>query len=138
MKKDNTFLGTGWSFPPTFDRQAKGVEMVSAEVDIKQSLQVLLATAQGERVMRPGFGANLSQYQFEGLSTSFITFLKKRLETAIVVHEPRIDLLDIQISQDAVNQGLMLIELDYKIRSTNTRYNLVYPFYLNEATDASL
>jgi phage baseplate assembly protein W len=134
----NDFLGTGWSFPPQFDRQAKGVVMVSAEKDIEQSLQILLSTAQGERVMRPGFGADLRQYQFEGMTTSFMTFLKKRLETSIVTHEPRIDLLDIQLRQAPDSRGIVLIELDYKVRSTNTRYNLVYPFYLTEATDASI
>ncbi|MFK7971331.1 MAG: GPW/gp25 family protein [Bacteroidia bacterium] len=135
---NDTFLGTGWSFPPTFDAQARKVKMVAAEEDVKESLQILLGTAQGERVMRPGYGADLGQHQFEGLSTSFVTLLKKRLETAIIIHEPRIDLLDLQIVKSPDNEGVILLEIDYQIRSTNTRYNLVYPYYLNEATDASI
>ncbi|MEP6846707.1 MAG: GPW/gp25 family protein [Panacibacter sp.] len=129
---NKSFLGTGWAFPPTFTVNPCTVEMVSAEEDIKQSLQILLSTRHGERVMQPEYGCNLDVLLFEPINTSLITFVKDLIEKAVLYHEPRIDLKKIDIVTDQVLEGLLLIELEYVIRSTNSRYNLVYPFYLNE------
>jgi uncharacterized protein len=129
---DKSFLGTGWAFPPTFTADLCAVEMVSAEEDIKQSLQILLSTRHGERVMQPEYGCNLDVLLFEPMNTSLITFVKDLIEKAVLYHEPRIDLKKIDIVMGQVLEGLLLIELEYVIRSTNSRYNLVYPFYLKE------
>jgi phage baseplate assembly protein W len=134
---DKSFLGTGWAFPPTFTKNPCQVEMVSDEVDIEQSLKILLSTRHGERIMQPEYGCNLDVLLFEPINTSLITFVKDLIEKAVLYNEPRIDLKKIDIVTDQVLEGLLLIELEYVIRSTNSRYNLVYPFYLKEAEQQS-
>lgn len=133
MEEKKSFLGTGWSFPPAFTKRPCQVLMVSDEQDIMQSLQILLSTRHGERIMQPEYGCNLDVLLFEPVTTSLITFVKDLIEKAVLYHEPRIDLKRIDIQTGQIMDGLLLIELDYVIRSTNSRYNLVYPFYLKEA-----
>jgi phage baseplate assembly protein W len=132
MNDDTAFLGTGWSFPPSFANPGAGVTMLKGEDDIQSSLQVLLSTRLGERVMQPLFGCNLDVMLFDLLDTTLTTEIKNLVERAILYFEPRIDLEKVEIdSQDYLN-GLVLITVSYIIRSTNTRGNLVYPFYLSE------
>lgn len=133
--KDKSFLGRGWSFPPTFSSDAGGINMVSEEDDIKQSLEILLGTSLGERMMLPEFGCNLHQYLFESISTSKVHFLKELIRTAILKFEPRINLEEIVIDQSAYLDGIIRIELDYSIQTTNTRFNLVFPYYKVEGTN---
>ncbi len=92
MDNNKAYLGTGWSFPPEFDKASKALTMVSAEKDIEQSLQILLSTSLGERVMQPEYGCNLRDYQFESVDNSLIGFLKDLVERAILFYEPRIGL----------------------------------------------
>lgn len=133
---DTSFLGRGWSFPPTFDGQGISVRMVEAEEDIRQSLSILLSTHLGERVMQSSFGWKRDALLFEPLSTTFATSLKKEIETAILFFESRITLNKVRFEPSAATEGLIEIRLDYTIRTTNTRSNLVFPYYLNEATNA--
>lgn len=130
---DEQFLGKGWAFPLTFENQGRTVRMATAEDDIRQSLTILLATNLGERVMRPTFGWKRDAVMFEALSTSFAAYLKRELETAILFYESRIELNQITFDSLASQGGRLDIRLDYTIRATNTRSNLVYPFYLDEA-----
>ncbi len=133
MEAKKSFLGVGWSFPPAFYKNPCRVQMVSDEEDIEQSLKILLSTRHGERIIQPEYGCNLDVLLFEPINTSLITFVKDLIEKAILYHEPRIDLKKIDIKTDQVLEGLLLIEMEYVIRTTNSRYNLVYPFYLKEA-----
>jgi uncharacterized protein len=133
MEAKKSFLGVGWSFPPTFHKDPCQVAMVADEEDIEQSLKILLSTRHGERVLQPEYGCNLDVLLFEPINTSLITFVKDLIEKAVLYHEPRIDLKKIEIVTDQVLEGILLIELEYVVRTTNSRYNLVYPFYLNEA-----
>jgi phage baseplate assembly protein W len=135
MANDDAFLGRGWSFPPTFDRKAQGVKMVSGEKDVQESLQILLSTKIGERVMQPAFGSNLDDLLFESITTTFLTLIQTQIERAIIFYEPRIRINKVNILIDDIQEGLILIELDYTIRTTNARNNLVYPYYLNEGTE---
>jgi len=134
MEDNNSFLGRGWAFPISFATGGTSVEMVENEEDIEQSLRILLATMKRERVMLPDYGVNLKEMVFEPLSTSTATNLTDRIGDAILFHEPRIILDGVNYDQD-VNQGLIIIQIDYTIVATNTRTNLVYPFYFNEGTD---
>ncbi|ETX04006.1 MAG: hypothetical protein ETSY2_31265 [Candidatus Entotheonella gemina] len=136
MAEDQQFLGTGWGFPITFEHQGRSLRMASAEDDIRQSLHILLSTGVGERVLRPTFGWKRDALVFEPLSTSFATYLKREIETAILFFEPRIELNTLSFDRAAEGEGRIDIRLDYTIRTTNTRSNLVYPFYLDEATNA--
>jgi phage baseplate assembly protein W len=134
MAEDQSFLGTGWSFPPTFGAGGGAVEMVSGVDDIRQSLEILLATRLGERVMQDEFGCDLATVLFEEIDQGLINTLTGMISDAILYHEPRIELDRLDISEDQAAEGLLLISLDYTVRNTNSRFNLVYPFYLNEAT----
>lgn len=131
MNEDHSFLGTGWSFPPTFDNTSAQVAMLSGEDDIDSSLQILLATALGERIMQPKFGCNLNDMVFENLDVTLQTEMKNRIEKAILFYEPRVDLEGIALTPDETG-GLIIIDVRYIVRATNTRGNLVYPFYLTE------
>lgn len=131
---ERSFLGTGWSFPPIFSRSTLSVEMVSDATDIHQSLWVLFSTALGERIMLPEYGTQIWQMVFRSINTTLITQLGDMVSQAILYWEPRIDVLNISVTPDASHDGVVTIMVDYLIRRTNTRSNLVYPFYLREAT----
>lgn len=132
----NSFLGTGWSFPPTFNREAGSVELVSNEEDIRQSLNILLSTTLGERVMQPKYGCDLTNYVFESMNSSVIGYLKDRVKNAILYFEPRIIAEKIEVtaadSFDLI-EGKFTISIDYSIPGTNSRFNYVYDYYKNEA-----
>jgi len=130
-----TFLGTGWRFPPTFDLVTGTTEMTSDEEDIHLSLQILLATRRGERVMLPGYGCNLDEMVFEPMSTTFKTYIREMIRTAILYYEARIDVNSITIDDSGATEGVIMITLSYTVRTTNSRYNFVYPYYLKEGTE---
>ena len=132
----NSFIGIGWSFPPTFNKATGTVEMVSDEEDIRQSLHILLSTSLGERVMQPDYGCNLNDYIFEGLNSTTIGYIKERVANSILYYEPRIivERIDVTNAGSVDNlEGKFLIELTYSIPGTNSRFNYVYDFYKNEA-----
>jgi phage baseplate assembly protein W len=132
--KNRAYLGRGWSFPPNFLVTPGKVTMVQEEEDIQQSLHILLGTRPGERPLQPDFGCNLDVMLFEPLTTTLITIVKDLIRTAILYFEPRIDLLSVSIDTRDALAGQVLIELSYLVRSTNSRFNFVYPFYLEEAS----
>jgi phage baseplate assembly protein W len=133
MNSEYAFLGRGWSFPPTFDHRTGEVELLSGEADIESSLEILLSTKLGERVMQPSFGCQLDELQFKPLNRTTVTYISDLIETAILYHEPRITVEKIKMEEAPGQLGIILIQLDYIIRSTNSRKNLVYPFYKIEA-----
>ncbi|WP_299458838.1 GPW/gp25 family protein [uncultured Microscilla sp.] len=135
MKHKKTFLGIGWAFPPTFDKRIKSVKMVSEEEDIRQSLFVLLSTKQGERIIYPDYGSDIQSMIFEPIDVNTTTYLKETIRRAVLNFEPRISLEEVNVVQDAEEEGLLLVTLVYTIRKTNTRTNMVYPYYIIEGTD---
>src|SRR5678815_4411757 len=135
MAITKSFLGTGWGFPPSFSNKSGEVGLLSDEVDIQSSLEILLSTRQGERVMRQDYGCNLDELVFEPLTTTYKTYIKDLIATAIHYYEPRIDIDNIDLEDDGELEGRIVISIDYTIRATNSRFNFVYPFYKNEGTD---
>jgi len=135
METDQAFLGTGWSFPPEFKKTTRATVMISDEEDIKSSLEILLSTKIGERIMVPKYGCNVDELLFEPLTTTLKTYVSELIRTAILYHEPRIDVEKIDISQGDDLNGVLLVALDYRIRATNSRTNMVYPFYKQEGTN---
>ncbi len=136
MNSNNSFLGRGWSFPPTFDNRTRTVQMVEGVDDINESLEILLSTSLGERVMQPKYGCNLVDYQFEPLDVSLISFIENLVEKAILFFEPRVKLKNIDITKPEsfdLIEGKLTISIDYEIIGTNSRENYVYDFYLREA-----
>jgi phage baseplate assembly protein W len=131
----NSFLGTGWSFPPQFDAGTNSMAMTSDETDIQRSLEILLATRKGERVMLPDYGCNLDAMVFEPMTTTFKTFIREMIKTAILYYEARIDLNSVKIDDSREAEGVILVMLDYTVRTTNSRFNFVYPYYKKEGTE---
>ncbi len=140
VSSDSQFLGTGWGFPPVFNKSAKsmGVAMVSHEEDINESLRILLGTAPGERVMYPAYGCGLKQRVFENFDNSAMTELKDTIKRAVLFFEPRITLESIDVDTQEIYQGCIRFNLNYTVRTTNNRSNVVYPFYFNEGTNVRL
>ena len=134
MPTEDSFLGTGWSFPPTFGLGGGEVHTVFGVEDVEQSLAILMATRRGERVMQEEFGCDLSEFLFGEISQGLIGRVRSIIADAILHDEPRINLNDVEVSETRARDGVLLIRLDYTVRSTNSRYNMVYPFYLREAT----
>jgi hypothetical protein len=132
VSKDKAFLGTGWSFPPEFQRVHKRARTVSAEEDIRQALMVLFGTVPGERVMHPAYGCGLKAMVFEGTDPATVTEIRSAVERAVLFHEPRIVLNHVDVVVVDELAGELAIHLEYTIRTTNTRSNMVYPFYLLE------
>lgn len=139
MKNENiAFLGTGWSFPPDFSKAQRGLQLVSDTEDIRQSLEILLSTRPGERITRPDYGCNLSRLLYEPLTTGLTTYCKDIIRTAILYHEPRIRLIQVELTPHKEQQEVIDISLEYLVKTTNTRNNYVYPFYLNEGTNINI
>lgn len=132
---DRNFIGRGWSFPPHFSRESKSVVMTEDIEDINNSLHILLSTIVGERVMDMSYGCNLEDMVFETLDTSTITFIKSKVEKAILFYEARIEVQKIEINTAEILSGLILIEIEYIVSATNSRYNFVYPFWREEGTE---
>jgi uncharacterized protein len=134
MPDEQAFLGTGWGFPPSFTSGGAEVEMVSGNEDIHQSLMILLATAPGERVMNEDYGCDLHSVQFEEINQGLVNQLSSLVSDAILFHEPRVTLDQVDVTDDPTVDGLLLISVSYTVRSSNSRFNMVLPFYTNEAT----
>jgi uncharacterized protein len=134
MEDELGFLGRGWAFPPTFDWHSAETTMLEGEADIESSLMVLLSTRLGERIMQPTYGCQLDELQFNPLNRTTITYISDLIETAILYHEPRILVDKVLMNEGEGQLGVVLIEIQYTVRATNSRKNLVYPFYKNEAT----
>lgn len=130
---DKPFLGKGWSFPIRFNWDTKSVQMAAAEKDIEESLFILLNTVKNERIMRPDYGCNLMEMVYEEMNSSFENVMIDYIKNAITLYESRIEIELIQI-QEANLDGIVYVELDYLIRATNSRRNLVFPFYLTQGT----
>ena len=131
------FLGTGWSFPPRFAKSAGvgGVAMVSDELDIEESLRILVGTRRGEREFFPEYGLDLHELVFEPMSTTMRALLEERVKLAILVHEPRIEPFGTRVLSVDPHGGRLDIEIDYRVRATNSRYNLVFPFYASDSNE---
>lgn len=128
------FLGVGWAFPL---RLAADHELETAlyEDDVRESILIILGTRRNERVMRPDFGAGLEDFVFESINTTTIETLKRRVREALIDWEPRIDVNSVEVTAEPP-LGRLLVNLRYRVRVTNTHYNLVFPFFLQEGASA--
>lgn len=127
--REKAFLGRGVAFPVRL--LPADVAMAEYEEDVRQAIHIILGTEPGERVMRPEFGTGLRALVFEPLSTTTIALARHRVEQALIRWEPRIDHIEVTVAADPP-KGLLEITVRYRVRRTNTFYNLVYPFFLTE------
>lgn len=128
------FLGRGWKFPVGVDTTSGRIAMSEHEQDIRESIRILLATAPGERLMRPDFGCGIHDLVFSTISRATVGLFESRLREAIIKWEPRVEILQVDISTREAANGKLEIQLSCRVRDTNTEFNLVFPFYLTEGT----
>lgn len=131
---DASFLGRGWSFPPQFDSESRELALVQQLEDIQQSLYILLRTEPGERVMQPEYGCVLRPFLFENIVSSTLTRLQDVVSKAILRFEPRVVAGPVHIDTSRMADGVLLLDVSYTVRSLNSRHNIVFPYYLQEAT----
>jgi phage baseplate assembly protein W len=136
MNRD--YLGRGWSFPPDFVAAPPGVTMLEEDADVASSLEILLSTTPGERVMQPLYGCNLSELLFESLDTRLKTLMVDKIESSILYFEPRVVLESVNLDDSRELEGFVLIDVVYRVKTTNSRFNFVYPYYKQEGTDINL
>jgi len=125
------FLGRGWKFPVKIKAENQ-IAMSEYEEDIKEAIWIILSTAKGERVMRPDFGCGIHDFVFAAINTSNLTLIESSVREALTSWEPRIELIEVKVITDMIPEGKLLINIEYKVRTTNNQFNLVYPFYLKE------
>jgi hypothetical protein len=130
-----SFLGTGWSFPPGFSKKGKHAQLSSDEKDIEESIRIILNTIPGERLMRPEFGCGINRFVFEKQDSAFITGLNHIIYHSLLNFEPRINFIDAVVAETDSLDGILHIQINYSIIITNTRHNIVFPFYLLEGTN---
>ncbi|MEO7312798.1 MAG: GPW/gp25 family protein [Chitinophagaceae bacterium] len=127
--------GRGWSFPPLFRKDVKAVDMLTGTDDINSSLEILLNTTAGERIMQVNYGCDLRELLFEPLTTTLKTFITDKIKTALLFYEPRIAVEKIEMTDDGELEGKVIVDITYKERTTNSRYNYVFDYYKGEATE---
>jgi phage baseplate assembly protein W len=124
------FLGKGWGFPVQPDPEHGGVSGAAHEESVRQAIHLILGTSAGERVMRPGFGCGLLDLVFAVNSSATAGLVAEEVRRALLLWEPRIDLLDVRVAAAGSGERL-LVRISYQVRATNNVFNIVYPFYLN-------
>ncbi|NET44635.1 GPW/gp25 family protein [Okeania sp. SIO2B3] len=126
---DIDFLGVGWTSPVKPDENGQ-IMVAKYEDAVRQSIGMILSTAKGERVMRPDFGCEIHDKVFSPNSSGTVGQIVSDVRNALIKWEPRIDVLDVDTIPDSSQPNVILIQVNYQIRTTNNIFNLVYPFYL--------
>lgn len=129
------FLGTGWAYPVAIRRDLGLIQDASYEVDIAQSIWIILGTAKGERVMRPDFGCGIHDLAFAAVSTQILTAIETTVREALRIYEARVEVRKVTVGTQHLDQGRLDVEIDYEVRATNQPGNMVYPFYVREAAN---
>lgn len=132
---EKSFLGKGWSFPPEFRKGVDPTVTVAEEEDIRQSLEILMQTNPGERVHRYDFGCGIRRFIHEEMTLTVQTQMQDVISRAVLMFEPRVTLNEVNMDLARVHEGIILVELNYTVRRTNSRTNMVFPFYLREGTE---
>lgn len=128
------FLGKGWRFPIERDESKERFAMAEYEESIRQAIRIILSTALGERVMRPDFGCAIHELVFAPNSAATQGMAEHHVSEALLRWEPRIEVLDVKAVASGGQDEELLIGVYYRVRMTDSRFNLVYPFYLNRGT----
>lgn len=132
------FIGRGWQFPPAFGKKGHVVRMVTGPEEVDQGIEILLRTQIGERTMHQEFGGSLDTYAFAEISATLLNEIKGNIEQFMILHERRIEVSNVTVTADETVQGKLEIALEYIIPETNSRYNRVFPYYLEESAKIDL
>ena len=131
MADNRDFLGRGWAFPVRVGDDGR-IAVAEGDEKVRQSVWLILATAEGERPMLDGFGCGIHDLVFQPNTPQLHGVVQATVREALMRWEPRIDVLEVHVDAPADEPSLLLIRVDYRIRENNAAYNLVYPFYLQE------
>ena len=131
------FLGSGWRFPVEPDPVTGRLRYDADETKIQQAVLVILGTTRGERVMRPDFGGRLRELVFAPITSATKGLIASAVTDALVKWEPRIDVIGVRVDEQTGAPGTLNVNLEYRVRATNSVFNLVYPFYLREGANAA-
>lgn len=125
------FQGAGWKFPVRTNPLGQ-IVMSRHEEDIKEAIWIILSTAKGERQMRPDFGCGIHDLVFAAINAGLLIQVETEVREALTFFEPRIDVVNVEVSDKEADNGRLMISIDYRVRDTNSEFNLVFPFYLRE------
>lgn len=128
MDNAKGFLGSGWKFPIQINPRTGKIAVSSLEENIAESIGIILSTYRGERVMRPEFGSTVPEYMFTSVNYTEKESIAYELNQQLLIDEPRIRDIEVECTEGDID-GKLDIHVSYTIRSTNNRYNKVYPFY---------
>jgi phage baseplate assembly protein W len=133
---ERPFLGRGWSFPVALETAGAHSRFAEAaeEEKVRQAIWLVLGTARGERVMRPDFGCGIHELVFSPNDPATVARVADSVRDALLRWEPRVDLLDVVVRSAPGDQATLLIGIEYRVRSTNNVFNVVYPFYLERSS----
>lgn len=129
-------LGRGWRFPVKPDGSGR-LGYAADEEKIQQAVLVVLGTSRGERVMRPGFDSRLREQVFAPITSTTKALIARAVTEALVQFEARVDVLGVRVEDQPGDPGTLTVNVEYRVRATNSVFNLVYPFYLREGANAS-
>jgi phage baseplate assembly protein W len=127
-----TWLGRGWAFPVVIDPRSGDIATAQYEADVRQSIQIILGTARGERVMRPDFGCGIHDLVYDAMDTALVTRIETGVREALSRYEARVEVLNVSVDTAGFIRGELVVQLEYRVRMTNQRHNLVYPFHFRE------
>lgn len=122
-------VGQGWAFPPQVGPQG-GIALTHERNEIEQAIHIILSTSPGERVMRPTFGCRLHDLIFDPNNSHTAARARRYVEEALGMWEPRINVIEVNVSQDRDQANVLIVEITYEIKATHDQRSLVYPFYL--------
>lgn len=129
-----SFLGKGWKFPVQVDATTGRIRMAEGEDDIEESIRIIIRTSKGERLMRPDFGCGLRDFVFGTTDETSLRLIASDVQEAIRIWEPRVKDVEVEVKPDRQNNGRVLMNVSYAVRSTNNLFNQVFPFYLEEGS----
>jgi phage baseplate assembly protein W len=135
QQKENSFLGSGWSFPVSFSAGNFLLNQSSYVDNINESINIILLTKNGERCFEPQFGSGLNQFYFRTMDGTLITEMKDAINAALLLNEPRITVTDVSVEFTDIPCGIVSLNIAYAYNLTNTRHNYVFPFHLKEGTN---
>jgi uncharacterized protein len=130
------FLGVGWKYPIQYNQKESAVGLSRYEEDVQEAIWIILSTAPGERIMLPEFGCGIHDYVFAPNNAHTAGQVQFHVEQALTRWEPRIELQEVLVQPDPTLPEVLLISIEYRVRATDSRYNAVYPFYLQREGQA--
>jgi phage baseplate assembly protein W len=137
MDEQKQWQGVGWAYPIRTDIATGAPAFSRYEVDIRESIRIILGTSRGERVMRPDFGCGIHDLVFDVIDIALLTRIETEVRESIVRYEPRVELMGVSADPLQATDGLLLVEMEYRVRQTNQTGNLVYPFYFREGGNSA-